>query len=178
MGEDIARQYDASSEHYDLRYKQIQFDKYGMALSFLGGVEGDILDVGCGTGLLGEFLGRVIDGIDISRGMLERSKGRVRYVHGDARDLPYDDGTYDIVFSFTMLQNIKDYDQAIREIRRVMRRGGRCVLTYLNKEQYSGIGRSIDETFHVDHSFTHGEDVFYICSLSDCADISQKRAIE
>ena len=170
--DEVAEKYDITAEHYDKRYKDIQFEKYKLALSFLDNIEGSILDVGCGTGLLAEFLDMEIDGIDISRGMLEMSKGRLRYVQGDARKLPYADSSFDIVFSFTVLQNIKDYEVALKEIRRVMKSGARCVLTYLNKKEYSKIGDSIDSIFKVDDSFSFSEDVFYICSLFDVQEIT------
>jgi len=177
MEDDIARRYDNTSMHYDKRYREIQFDKYGVALSFFDIVDGDILDVGCGTGLLGDFLEKRIKGIDISSGMLEMAKGRIDYIQGDARNLPYEDSSFDFVFSFTVLQNIRGYEKALKEIRRVMRKRGKCVITFLNKPQYSQIGDSINKYFHIDHSFAYGEDVFFICSLPDFFNGSKKCTI-
>jgi len=161
----IAEKYDSTSGHYDQRYREIQFAKYKMALSFFDGVGGDILDVGCGTGLLAEFLGRKIWGIDISKGMLRMSGDRMNYVHGDATDLPFDDLSFDHVFSFTVLQNIADYKTALLEIKRVMRRDGKCALTFLNKDKFKAIGDEIEKNFMVRDSFAYSEDVFYICSI-------------
>lgn len=164
MGNDMAKRYDQTSGHYDKRYREIQFDKYRMALSFLDGIYGEVLDVGCGTGLLGEFLDMQIWGIDISKGMLDNSKGRVRYVLGDARKLPFEDSHFDFVFSFTVLQNIPDYEIALKEIGRVLKDDGRCVLSYLNKQDYSEIGKCIGRLFNVIRSFRYSEDSFYICT--------------
>jgi ubiquinone/menaquinone biosynthesis C-methylase UbiE len=47
---------------------------------------------------------------------------------GDARGLPYDDGTFDGAFLETVLGEIPDEDTALRELHRVIRPGGRLVI--------------------------------------------------
>src|SRR3954464_16016681 len=65
---------------------------------------GDLLEVGCGTGLLSERLPKVTKsarGIDLSAGMLERARSRGLDVRqGSAIDLPYPDASFDVACSF------------------------------------------------------------------------------
>ena len=77
--------YDKTSKFYNPRYRKIQFDKYNIALNDQL-LDGDILDLGSGTGLLAEFLGKRIHQVDISKGMLLLGKGR--RVQADIENLP------------------------------------------------------------------------------------------
>ncbi|MDD4281891.1 MAG: class I SAM-dependent methyltransferase [Candidatus Methanofastidiosa archaeon] len=157
--------YDASAHTYDARYRDIQYAKYAFALSLAGGsMEGDILDVGCGTGLFGLYLGRAVYGVDSSQGMLTHARGRLRATHADACDLPFSDNSFDWVVSFTVLQNITAYDQALSEIARVLRPGGRCILTYLDKPPFEAIGCAITVRFRVLETAHHGEDCFFFAT--------------
>jgi SAM-dependent methyltransferase len=97
------------------------------------------LEVGAGTGYftLNLLLAGVIDeavATDISQGMLDelsRSAGKlgvpVGTVRCDAADLPFEDGSFDIVFGHAVLHHIPDLDAAFDEFRRVLRPGGTVV---------------------------------------------------
>lgn len=104
-----------------------------------------ILDVGCGKGyMLYEFTRAVpgirIAGLDISQYAIDNAKEEVKpfLTQGHARSLPYDDKSFDFVFSNTTLHNLQpqDLDKAIREIERV---GGKnkyvCVESYRNMKE-------------------------------------------
>ncbi len=89
-----------------------------------------ILDVGCGKGyLLYEFTqvvpGIRVEGIDISRYAIRHGKEEVKSFLrvGDARRLPYKEGSFDFVISINVLHNFEnfDLDRALREIERVSR---------------------------------------------------------
>jgi len=59
---------------------------------------------------------------------------RVRVLSGDARRLPFPDGTFDVVLSSIVLHNVAGEDdrrRAVREIVRVLAPGGRVVLVDL-----------------------------------------------
>ena len=96
----------------------------------------DVLEVGCGTGLI---LERVADkaeramGVDISRGMLHRAAGRgLQVVQGDVTALPFAANSFDVVYSFKVLAHVKDIDRALAEMARVTRRGGHLLLEFYN----------------------------------------------
>jgi ubiquinone/menaquinone biosynthesis C-methylase UbiE len=100
-----------------------------------------VLDVGCGTGAMavaaaGRWPSVVVDGVDASDGMLAIARreldaipgpirDRVRYRQGYADRLPFDDGTFDVVLSAFVLQLVPSRPRALREMRRVLRPGGR-----------------------------------------------------
>ena len=64
----VQRNYDLSAEVYDSRYSDIQKEKYNLALQDLE-LQKPLLDLGCGTGLLKDFLGVDLIGCDISRNL-------------------------------------------------------------------------------------------------------------
>ena len=100
---------------------------------------GSALELGCGTGffLLNLKLGGVLDEghvTDLSPGMVEVAKrngahlgfeleGRV----ADAETLPYPDESFDLVIGHAVLHHIPDLEQAMREVLRVLKPGGRFV---------------------------------------------------
>ena len=91
-----------------------------------------ILDVGCGTGanlvMLGEF--GEAHGIDVSSDALAfcRERGLDRVRHGAAEELPYEDGTFDLVTALDVVEHLDDDAAGLREFRRVLRPDGRILL--------------------------------------------------
>jgi ubiquinone/menaquinone biosynthesis C-methylase UbiE len=102
-----------------------------------GRATGEVLEVAVGTGLnLPVYPGNVtLTGLDLSEGMLgiarERATSLGRAVslrQGDARALPFADGSFDTVVCTFGLCAIPDHELAIAEMVRVLRPGGRLVL--------------------------------------------------
>jgi ubiquinone/menaquinone biosynthesis C-methylase UbiE len=97
----------------------------------------DVLEVGCGTGLILKEIdpfAKSAVGIDISRGMLQQAQARgLNVVEGSATDLPFDSESFDAVFSFKVLAHVQAIEQAMREVHRVLRPGGRAALEFYNK---------------------------------------------
>lgn len=91
-----------------------------------------ILDVGCGTGANLLMLSKYGDaeGVDISEDALafcrERGLDKVRL--GAGEKLPYEDGTFDLVTAFDVVEHMDDDLAGLREMRRVLRPGGRALL--------------------------------------------------
>lgn len=91
-----------------------------------------ILDVGCGTGanllMLSEY--GDAEGVDVSEDALAfcRERGLEKVRLGAAEDLPYEDGTFDLVTAFDVVEHIDDDLAGLREMRRVLRPGGRVLL--------------------------------------------------
>ncbi|MEC9442412.1 MAG: class I SAM-dependent methyltransferase [Myxococcota bacterium] len=97
----------------------------------------DVLEVGCGTGLILEKAAEVASsahGVDISDGMLEQARARGLTVQqADAAEaLPFEDESFDLVYSFKVLAHIEDIDAALQEMARVTRRGGYLLLEFYN----------------------------------------------
>ena len=96
------------------------------------------LDVGTGTGHFAFDLaakGLQVVGVDISRPMLAsaRAKGpAVRLVLADAAELPLADDSFDLTLAVTTLEFVARPDEALAEMWRVTRPGGRLVVGVLN----------------------------------------------
>ena len=98
-----------------------------------------VLDCGCGMGfhlLVLESLRRLrLVGLDPDAERLERARAEgvtAELVHGDARQLPFRDASFDKVLMTEVLEHIRDDRQALREVRRVLRPGGVLALSVPN----------------------------------------------
>ncbi|MFC7382412.1 methyltransferase domain-containing protein [Sphaerisporangium rhizosphaerae] len=99
-----------------------------------------VLDVGCGTGYLSRLLAPVVGpgghvtGLDPSPAMVEyarrRAPGNCDYVVGGGQDLPFPDGSFDLVVSSLAVHHIPigDRPEALRQMFRVLRPGGRLLI--------------------------------------------------
>jgi demethylmenaquinone methyltransferase / 2-methoxy-6-polyprenyl-1,4-benzoquinol methylase len=129
------------------------YDRVGAVLSFgqdprwrkamVGAVEARpgerVLDVATGTGLVAQALvrryGCTVVGLDQSAAMLEAARARlardaalrrrVSLVEGEAERLPFADGEFDHVTFTYLLRYVDDPAATLRELARVVRRGGR-----------------------------------------------------
>ena len=91
-----------------------------------------ILDVGCGTGanlLLLSKYGQA-EGVDVSEDALAfcRERGLDQVTLGAGEEMPYEDGTFDLVTAFDVVEHMDDDLAGLREFRRVLRPGGRVLL--------------------------------------------------
>jgi ubiquinone/menaquinone biosynthesis C-methylase UbiE len=139
----IMCRYDLTASIYDMRYEEEQTAKIEAALkNDTVKANGLVLDVGCGTGLLfqhvaGKSAGVV--GLDISRKTLSNAKKRekefrnVHLVLADADHMPFNDGLFDGVYAFTVIQNLPNPEDALAEMRNVARVGSTVVVTGLKK---------------------------------------------
>jgi demethylmenaquinone methyltransferase/2-methoxy-6-polyprenyl-1,4-benzoquinol methylase len=90
-----------------------------------------VLDACCGTGDLAvaaHARGASVVGLDFSERMLERARRKdaaVEWVHGDMLALPFGDESFDAVTVGFGVRNVEDLDGGLRELRRVLRPGGR-----------------------------------------------------
>ena len=91
-----------------------------------------ILDVGCGTGANLQLLEKFgdVEGIDVSEEALAfcRERGHTNVRHGAAEQLPFDDGSFDIVTALDVVEHLDDDLASLKEMRRVVKPGGRVVL--------------------------------------------------
>jgi len=91
-----------------------------------------ILDVGCGTGANLLMLSKYGDaeGVDVSEDALAfcRERGLDKVKLGAGEELPYEDGTFDLVTAFDVVEHMDDDLAGLREMRRVLRPGGRVLL--------------------------------------------------
>ncbi len=110
-------------------------------IAYLGDVRGTrVLDAGCGTGYLARILaqrGAMVVGVDLSSGLLSMARQeeardplRIAYHEGDLADLSFlEDNSFDAAVSNVVLQDVRRYGDAIAEIFRVLRPGGRFIFS-------------------------------------------------
>ena len=106
------------------------------------------LDVGTGTGEIAFHVARTagegstVVGVDITPRMLELAARKeadlglpvkIDWQAGDALDLDFPDGSFDLVTSGYMLRNVCDIQKAVSEMHRVLAPGGRVVVAELSK---------------------------------------------
>jgi demethylmenaquinone methyltransferase/2-methoxy-6-polyprenyl-1,4-benzoquinol methylase len=90
-----------------------------------------VLDACCGTGdlaLEARRQGGVVTGLDFSERMLEQARRKapaLEWVQGDVLALPFEDAAFDAATVGFGVRNVDDLETGLRELRRVLRAGGR-----------------------------------------------------
>jgi demethylmenaquinone methyltransferase/2-methoxy-6-polyprenyl-1,4-benzoquinol methylase len=149
---EMAAMFDRVAPRYDLlnrvlsARRDVGWRRRAVALARLDAGE-VALDVGVGTGDLAFDLlaashptARVV-GVDVSEAMLDAVRrraaesplgSRLEAVAADAQDLPFPDASFDRVVAGFAVRNLGDLDAGLREMRRVLRPGGRAVVLELS----------------------------------------------
>ncbi|WP_324718206.1 methyltransferase domain-containing protein [Carboxydochorda subterranea] len=158
---EVQRIYDRRSRHYARTVGRFERRAHLRAIELAQISPGDkVLEVAVGPGTtLVEILARVegdnvVHGVDISTGMLRqaaRTAAAAGYANfelrqADARQLPYPDHSFDLVYNGYMLDlmNLQAIRAVLAEFRRVLRPGGRLVLVHVSKrhpERITGFER-------------------------------------
>lgn len=137
----VQSEYDRAAEAYNAENEtnlQNAYYERPATLALAGEVAGRrILDAGCGSGPLFAALrecGAVVSGIDLSPGMLELARRRLGAdadlrVADVADPLPFADDTFDDVIASLVLHYLKDWGPTLAEFRRVLKPGGRLIVS-------------------------------------------------
>lgn len=103
----------------------------------------DVLEVACGAGAGVGYIDRFARSIqagDYSDAILDRARAhygeRFTFSQFDAQAMPYDDAMFDVVVMHEALYYVPDADRFVAEARRVLRPGGRILLTNSNKDLF------------------------------------------
>ena len=107
-----------------------------------------VLDVACGTGnvaLAAARAGATVTGLDFAPNLLAQARARaaaeglaIRFDEGDAEDLPYADGAFDVVASAFGVMFAPRPERAAAELLRVCRPGGRIALLNWTPRSFVG----------------------------------------
>jgi len=131
-----------TEELYKSRALRFRDDNAGQWLNLLQCEEGNkILEVGCGGGI---FCHRIkkhlkdaeVTGIDLDSGHIDYAKDKskelnldCRFLAGDATNLPFENNSFDIVFSHTVA-SFCEPNAFIYEQKRVLKSGGKCLILF------------------------------------------------
>ena len=119
----------------------IRRDFYGL-FEFPPGARGDLLDAGCGGGIEAANLRRLapglrISGVDVSAVALSAAvarpdKGNAEFYQASLERLPFGDGVFDYIASHEVIEHVEDPGLVLRELCRVLKPGGVCVIATPN----------------------------------------------
>jgi 2-polyprenyl-6-hydroxyphenyl methylase / 3-demethylubiquinone-9 3-methyltransferase len=134
--------------------------------------DSNILDLGCGGGLLLNKLGMNgfpnLFGIDPSSNSINIAKSKsielglkINYTSGDIYNLPYDDESFELIILADVLDHLSDLKSAMKEIKRVLKKGGILFFETIDRNFYSFlIIKLLGETFHFIPKNTHDYRLF------------------
>ncbi|MBR5951213.1 MAG: bifunctional demethylmenaquinone methyltransferase/2-methoxy-6-polyprenyl-1,4-benzoquinol methylase UbiE [Actinomycetaceae bacterium] len=138
--EDVAQMFDEVSSRYDITNTVLTFGQVFMwraavtrAIGVRPGMK--ILDLACGTGASTASFAKAgadVIGCDFSEGMIReglRRRPHLNLIQGDAMDLPFEDESFDVVTMSYGLRNVQDPMKALEEMYRVVRPGGKLVIS-------------------------------------------------
>ncbi len=123
-------------EGYSFRIRKEQL------LKSLGGGNGAVLDIGCGPAVMTKEitdLGWKYVGIDISLAMIEEAKKRTEelpWVHfqvGTVEHIASENESFDVVVAMGLVEYVDDDEIAIREMSRVLKNGGKLIVSLPNR---------------------------------------------
>lgn len=134
--------YNLAANRYDEKEGYLNSFEQKKLLPLLGNVRGlKVLDVGAGTGRLAvelaKFPGTEVTALDVSDKMLERLKKKnpaITCIVGDAEALPFVSGSFDMVIATFLIVHLKNPARFFDEAYRVLKDGGRLVVTNINQK--------------------------------------------
>jgi len=147
----IIRDYNSTSSFYDKRYEEIQKQKLKLILNNFNQNNKFIIDAGCGTGFLIEFLAFEKEvkysfcyiGLDISWMMLKefyhklerfKIKMNINLILSDIEYLPLRSNIFDSIFSITAFQNLGNHQLGLKELVRTAKNRAEFNLSILKKK--------------------------------------------
>jgi ubiquinone/menaquinone biosynthesis C-methylase UbiE len=138
--------YDRWSAVYDHDANPLQALEGPVVRRAVGDPRGlSVLDMGCGTGRHALWLaeaGASVTAVDFSEGMLAQARlkpgvATVRFLTHDLHQpLPFPSGTFDLVVSGLVLEHLRDLDLFFGEARRVLKPGGRAVVSAMHPAMF------------------------------------------
>jgi 2-polyprenyl-6-hydroxyphenyl methylase/3-demethylubiquinone-9 3-methyltransferase len=156
--------------------------------SFNQGEVRKLLDLGCGAGLLTNALAKrlnasqwVLAGVDFSAPSLETAQKHapspqehctVHYTQGDARKLPFENGSFDAVCAMDFLEHVENPSEILTEISRILKPGGlfffhtftRTALSrFLVIDLVEAFIPNTPRNLHVDHLFIKPDELRQMC---------------
>ncbi|WGV15947.1 class I SAM-dependent DNA methyltransferase [Fuscovulum ytuae] len=154
--EEVAALYDGWAATYDTEMAKAGYRHPAIGLALLARHlprgAGPVLDAGCGTGLLGDWLGIMgfgpVEGLDLSEGMLAvaRAKGVYARLHQLAlgQTLPFADGAFAGVISTGVFTTGHVGIKGVPELVRITAAGGPIVLTVKTTLWEAGFGAALE----------------------------------
>jgi len=160
---DIAKDYDNYYKKESGRaVDRIEKDTFAYFLEKLP--RGNLLEPGCGTGHWTAYFsgkGFKVTAIDTSESMLQIARKKnisnAIFQKADAADLPYNDHSFPVIATITMLEFVSNINAVLDEIDRVLKPGGTLLVGCLNELSEMGKNKINSKVFRHAHFFTPEE---------------------
>jgi len=153
--------FDSLAAEWDLNFTAEDLERLSRIVERLGIKKGmDVLDLGCGTGVLFDMLRRrvtgsgSVTGVDFSYQMAQQAHrnfpfSNVNVVDADAVSLPFADSSFDLAVAFSAFPHFSDQQKAIDEVHRVLKDRSRFFIIHLISskelsEIHSRIGGAVE----------------------------------
>ncbi len=144
-------------------------EQAGMAAhreTLLAGASGDVLEIGGGTGANLPYYRNGVSSLTITepeRPMAKRLRQRMdeqtpdaMFLRAPAEDLPFSDDSFDVVVSTLVLCTVDDQPRALRELRRVLRPGGKLLFIEHVRSGDERLARKQDRMAPINLRIAHG----------------------
>jgi ubiquinone/menaquinone biosynthesis C-methylase UbiE len=139
--------FDKLAAEWDLMFTAVDLEFLSYIVDGLGVSEGsDILDIGCGTGILFDMLRRKVGsegsvtGVDFSFEMAQKAHRNfpfpnVNVVDADAVTLPFADSSFDVAVAFAAFPHFSDQKKALDETHRVLKPNAKFYIIHLSSSK-------------------------------------------
>jgi ubiquinone/menaquinone biosynthesis C-methylase UbiE len=138
----------------------------GHRRALLADASGDVLEIGGGTGANLPFYGEAVTSLTVTEPeapmvrRLERripaGNGQAQLLRAPAEDLPFNDASFDTAVSTLVLCTVDDQPRALRELRRVLRPGGRLLFIEHVRSDEPKLARLQDRMMPINTRLGHG----------------------
>lgn len=180
----VAKLFDGYAERFDSHLvKELRYEMPSLVARLLReraattGIGWDVLDLGCGTGLLGVEIGaqaRSLVGVDLSAGMLAKARETGRYSRLETAELVAmmrgePASSYDVVTAADVFVYVGRLDDAVREIARILRPGGHAAFTVesLDALQDRVSPQDRERGYRLDKSARYAHSLAYLQRLAE-----------
>ena len=144
-------------------------EKAGLAAhreALLAGATGDVLEIGGGTGANLPFYTGAVRTLTITEPEkpmarrlekhIQQAKPEAKLLRAPAEDLPFNDGSFDVVVSTLVLCTVDDQPRALRQVRRVLRPGGKLLFIEHVRSEEAKLARWQDRLLPLNVRLMHG----------------------
>lgn len=143
----------------DMKYSaleaSIHLNRYALAKPYCKGKK--VLDIACGEGYGSYFIRKwgalEIEALDISESAIERARAhyideKIHFVCHRDEKLPYSDSAFDMVISLETMEHIKEAEEFLKELKRVLKPDGILIISCPNDRYFQTVGGSGQNPFH------------------------------